>query len=78
MKSLKSLEELVHSCATDKMFWKFQNIPRNISLQELRPATEVYYELRRTSKMKIFCEDNGFYTLAVFAKKLHCSCLTEL
>ena len=52
--SLKSLEELIHSCYTDKIFWKFQKILREMSLQELRPATEAYLELSRTSKMKIF------------------------
>ena len=54
----KSLEEVVHSCSTDKMFWKFKKIPRKMSLQELRPATGTYLELSQTSKMEIFCENS--------------------
>ena len=54
----KSFEVVVHSCSTDKMPWKFQKIPRKMCLQELRPATEAYLELSRTSKMEIFGENS--------------------
>ena len=35
-----------------------------MSLQELRPTTEAYLELSRTSKMEIFCE-KSYQVLAV-------------